>query len=138
MTAPLHERLPETPPDEWIEAMAIGMLNGYGANMIDPDIPSIGRDLKTRRAIENRMIEARSAYAALRTAQEQQAMTDTIMPCPFCGGDSAYAHNEGMLGTILAVHFIVCGMCEANGPAAHSESEAWTNWRKRAAQEHTP
>lgn len=47
-------------------------------------------------------------------------------PCPFCGKDHSGSEAIGK-----SAYWISCYECEANGPSAETEGEAWRKWDER-------
>jgi len=48
-----------------------------------------------------------------------------ILPCPFCGGLDAAAHEEAGL------HMVACFMCGCYGPASPNPESAMRMWNTR-------
>jgi len=46
-----------------------------------------------------------------------------LAACPFCGSSDIHFHTVRIC--------ITCNSCEAEGPMANTEDEAWNLWRKR-------
>ena len=70
--------------------------------------------------------EARELLASLSQAiLDAEEAKPTILPCPFCGGESRVNRNPGYS------HIVVCNTCNARGPSSETWQEAIENWNRR-------
>ena len=63
--------------------------------------------------------------------------TPTLLPCPFCGSSDVSYHAETLYS------FVVCGKCEAEGPAISCDEtgameQAASAWNQRSAWQPLP
>lgn len=71
--------------------------------------------------------EARELLASLsQTIMDAEEAKPTILPCPFCGGESRVVRNPSYR------HVVVCNTCNARGPPYETWQEAIENWNRRA------
>ncbi len=57
-------------------------------------------------------------------------MTDTLNPCPFCGGEARYQKSGTKTNWI---HTIFCCQCDANMKDAFNVEELWSDWNRRSS-----
>ena len=57
-------------------------------------------------------------------------MAETLLPCPFCGGD-AVVHGGKIFASDAQRYFVRCGQCSA-GKLTSSEDRARETWNRRA------
>lgn len=61
-------------------------------------------------------------------------MSETDVPCPFCGGADLYVEDIGEGDEGESIYAVICGGCAANGPMKAATPEgAIEDWNRRAA-----
>lgn len=62
-------------------------------------------------------------------------MSETLKPCPFCGGDPVFYRSTGRAhetGNIYSIYSVDCNDCDLTGPRSETRKGAAIAWNRRA------
>jgi Lar family restriction alleviation protein len=63
-------------------------------------------------------------------------LSETLKPCPFCGGDPVFHCSTGRVhktGNIYSIYSVDCNDCDLTGPRAETRKGAAIAWNRRAS-----